>query len=267
MKLAKFWKWYLKESNSQLGYFGLDEFVKGSPIVLYHGTTTSFSSFDIDKSRKNLVDKYTGIGIFLTPSKKIAWKYAMSSRNKGLPVGVIDDVKKANPHAGEFLEMLYKHGQRGWELFWKEKGFLRDNPGEGAGELDTEAFRAYLNVDANSLMDVATFIEGSSYEASGSEESSLLDLFSGTPQGAPDWLFDELDSLGVDSTKYKPKVYKVSTQASHVLVTGDKEEAKRAFSLGYDAFVFMGEDLVDGVPEVAIRDGSQVNILDVEVDS
>lgn len=267
MKLAKFWKWYLKESNSQLGYFGLDEFVKGSPIVLYHGTTASFSSFDASKSRKDLVDKYTGTGIFLTPSKKVAWKYATASRNKGLPVEVIDDVKKVNPHAGEFLETLYKHGQPGWEMFWKEKGFLRDAPKDGEGLLDAEAFQSYLNADPNSLMDVATFIEGTAYEGSPGDETNLLDLFSGASQGAPDWLFDTLSSLDVDSTKYKPKVYKVSTQASHVLVTADKDEAKRAFSLGYDAFVFSGEDLVDGVPEVAIRDGSQVNILDVEVDS
>lgn len=268
LNLKRFWKWVLKESTNELSYYGLDQFVTGKPVVLYHGTTAQLTSFDIAKSRKELVDKYTGTGIFLTPSKRVAWDYATSSRNKGFPETLVDDLKKVNGPAGEFLEFLVKHGQPGWEMFWKKHGLLRDNPPPGEGQLDSEKFKSILgNADPNTVMDVAQHVLGTAYEAPQGDDNGLLDLFGGTSSGTPDWLYNSLDELGLDSSRYRPKVYKVSAHATRVLVTSDKEEAKTAFASGYDAFVFTGEDLVDGVPEVAILDGSQVNILDVEVNS
>jgi len=268
LELRRLWKWILRESSNELSYYGLDQFVAGKPVVLYHGTTSELTSFDINKSRKELVDKFTGVGIFLTPSKKVAWDYATSSRNKGFPESLVGDLKKVNGPAGEFLEFLVKHGQPGWELFWKKHNLMRDNPPPGEGQLDTERFKSILgNVDPNTIMDVAQHVIGTAYESPKGDDNGLLDLFGGTSSGTPDWLYASLDELGLDSSRYRPKVYKVSAHGTRVLVTSNQEEARRAFANGYDAFVFTGEDLVGGVPEVAVIDGNQVEILDIETES
>lgn len=266
MRLQRHWKWLLKESpDLNLSYYGLEGLTSGQPVTLYHGTTASFKAFDIGKSRDELVNAYYGKGLFFTPSKRVAWKYANANRNMGLPFEVIQDLKSVNKPAGEFLEAIYKEGPDAWETFARAHGFWNDDPPPGEGTFDSQGFQQFLKVDPNTISDIADFIPGAK---KGERKDNGLDdftnIFSGST-GSPEWMYDLLDDVGLDSSKYRPKVYTVSVTASRVLVTKDKEEARQASSNGYDAVVFYGEDLVEGIPEVAVFSSDQVKILDVEV--
>ena len=246
---------------------GLEGLGTGAPVTLYHGTSAIFSDFSIAKSRDELVNKFYGRGIFLTPSKKVAWQYAYANRNMGLPVSVIDDLSQVNRNAGSFLQALYEQGQDAWEPYWKAHGFWRDDPAPGEGAFDSAGFEKHLGgADGNTLMDIAAHIIGSAKKQAPPDASQeLMDMFHGGGTGSPDWLYDNLDEVGLDSTKYRPKVLTVVVRVDNPLVTASKSEARKAPSKGYDSVVYYGSDLVGGEAEVAVYDASKAKITHVEV--
>lgn len=247
-------------------HYGLEGLLTGDPVTLYHGTTATFTRFDLSKSRDELVDQFYGKGIFLTPSKRVAWKYANANRNMGLPVEVISDLKRVNRAAGDFLEAVYKLGSDAWESFARDNGFWNDNPPPGEGTFDFRGFQDFLKVDPNTVSDLAGFIPGAKKSGEPSDDSlgELMDTLHGNT-GSPDWMYGLLDDVGLDSNHYRPKVYKVVAKAKNTLVTASKSEARKARSKGYDAVIFHGSDLVDGVPEVALFDPNDVKVLGYEV--
>lgn len=246
-----------------LAYYGLDGIVRGEPTILYHGTTASFRTFDASKSRKELVDNFYGDGIFLTPSEAVARKYANANRNAGLPESIIADYARVNPSAAAFMRALYMHGMDGWELFARERGFMNDRPMRGEGQFDTAGFEKYIGVDGNDIADVAKYIVGSASVEAPSEQT-LFDVFHQST-GAPSWLYDSIDRIGMDSSAYRPKVYTAIVRVKHTLVTASKAAAKRARRNGYDSVIFYGDDIVDGVPEIAVYDNGNVEIIGVEL--
>ena len=236
---------------------GLEGLATGAPVTLYHGTSAMFSDFSIAKSRDELVNKFYGRGIFLTPSERVAWQYAYANRNMGLPVSVIDDLYRVNRSAGSFLRALYEKGQDAFELYSKANGFL----------YDWVTFDRHLDgVDGNTLADISRHIEGTAYrnQAPPNASQELMNLFSGGGTGSPPWLYDRLDEVGLDSTKYRPKVLTVVVRVTNPLVTASKSEARKAQSKGYDAVVYYGSDLVGGVAEVAVYDARKAKITHVE---
>ena len=247
-----------------LAHWDLEGMLEGKPVTLYHGTTSNFKTFDPSKSREELVDKYYGSGIFLTPSERVARTYAQANRNIGLPASIVDDLKSKNPNAGAFLAILVAQGADGWEAYWKANGFWNDNPAPGEGTLDSESFYRHVGVDPNTLGDIAGYIIGSKTKPIGLDDNGALDLFN-TSTGAPDYLYDELDKVGLDSAKYRPKVYTVTVTVTNPLVTARKTQARGAKSKGYDSVIFYGSDLVQGVPEVAVFNPHNVHIRSVEV--
>jgi hypothetical protein len=254
-------------ARPQFSYYGLEGLATGAPVILYHGTVADFSQFDLDKSREELVNKFYGRGIFLTPSKKIAWMYANANRNSGLPPSLIDDLSTINVNAGNFLRALYLQGRDAWESYPQIHGFLRDDPAPGEGRFDSEGFERHLGgVNANMLSDIAEYIIGAAREPNSNDSvDEIFNFLVGQATGTADWVYDNLDEIGVDSTKYRPKVLTVEVTANKPLVTGSTEEARAAPSLGHDSVVYHGPDLVGGVVEVAVHDPRKVRILRVEV--
>jgi hypothetical protein len=255
----------LAKKPLNLSLYGLEGLTTGQPTTLYHGTTKLFRVFDMNRSRDELVNKFYGRGIFLTPSKRVASKYADANRNIGFDVDIIEDLKKKNPNAGKFLQAVYDKGPDGWEHFMEENGFLRENPPPGEGRLDIEGFQKFLGVDPNSLGDLAGYILGSKTKPVSMGGDNTLDLLMNTGTGAPSWIYDNLDEVGLDSKTYRPKIYTVVATVENTLVTASKPEARKARSKGYDCVVFHGSDLVDGVPEVAIFDSKKVKVRKIEV--
>jgi len=215
-------------------------------------------------SRDELVNRFYGRGIFLTPSKRVAAHYADANRNIGFNPSIIDDLKRKNPNAGRFLESLYKHGKDAWEKFLREEGFWRDDPPPGEGAVDFTGFQKHLGVDPNTLGDIAGYIIGSATKPLGFGEDGALSLFNQST-GAPEYLYQELDEVGLDSKTYRPKVYTVSVTVENTLITASQSEARRASSQGYDCVVYYGSDLVSGVPEVAVFNPRNVKVKHIEV--
>ena len=244
---------------------GLEGLKEGRPVTLYHGTTRLFRSFDMAQSREELVNNYYGKGIFLTPSKRVAAQYADANRNVGFDSSLIAALKRKNPNAGNFLQALYEHGRDGWETYWQEHGFLREDPPPGEGQLDMAAFEKHLGgVDANDLGDIAGYILGSKTKPLGADDEGTINIFN-MSTGAPGWLYDKLDEIGLDSSAYRPKVYTVSVSVSNPLVTASKSQARKAHQQGYDSVVYHGSDLVGGVPEVAVFNPRAVRVKHIEV--
>lgn len=237
---------YISANKVNLSHYHLDLLVEGLPTMLYHGTTRMFRQFDITKSRDDLVNKFYGAGIFLTPSKKVAWDYADANRNIGFDPSIIQDLRKSKPLAAKFLQDCVTLGEEAWEKY-----------ASFAGELEE-----YLGANPNTLESIASYVLGSKVPVH--PTGSGLNLFD-TSTGAPEWLYDSLDEVGIDSKKYRPKVYTVLVTAKNVLVTARKAEARSARRKGYDAVVFTGADLVRGVPEVAVFNPRNAQILKVEV--
>ena len=233
----------------------LQELVAGQPVLLYHGTTRNFRAFDLTKSRDDLVDGYYGSGIFLSPSKRVAEKYAEANRNIGFDPEIIDDLKRLNPLAGEFLGQLVAKGNDAWDDYFD---MLREQGHEYPGN----ALEEYLGMDPNRLGDIAGYVLGSKVKALGGDDGPSLFNQS---TGAPSWLYDLLDEVGLDSSKYRPKVYTVAVVVHKPLVTSSQAQARRAKSKGFDSVVFFGSHLVDGVPEVAVFSPRNTHIVKVEV--
>lgn len=248
----------LREARTlDLSHYGLEGLLEGRPVTLYHGTTRQFAKFDLSRSRTELVNQFYGAGIFLTPSKRVAWKYAYANRNIGFEPEVIDDLARVNRPAAEFLRDLYEKGDEVWDEYGPARFGV-------APEEYLDTFEQALGgVDPNTVADLAQWVIGSKVKPLGGDEPVHIFNMS---TGMPSWAYDLLDKLGLDSKTYRPKVYTVEVTAQKTLVTANKSQARAARSKGYDAVVFHGSDLVDGVPEVAVFDPHRVRVVRVEVD-
>lgn len=224
---------------------------KGAPLVLFHGTTEQFASFDLKKSRKELVEDFYGEGIFFTTSKAAAWQYAYAARNQGLSPEVIAALGRKNRGAARVLAAFVEHGRDVWE-----------QPGVTVASLE----EASGGVEANTLMDLAQHVRGSRYVDPVDEREEIMRALLGGGYGVPDWVFKKLRGLGVDPKPFMPKVYTVEVRVDRPLWTASTDKARRARKLGYDSIVYYGPNLVEGAPEVAVFDPRRVKILKVEFD-
>lgn len=251
-----------REVDCHIGHYGLDDLVRGGSATLYHGTTRQFQRFDAAHIRHDLINRfYKAPGIFLAPKKSVAEVYAQAARNSMIHPSVVDDLTRRNRGAGEVLGRLVREGRDAWDgLFEDARAAFPD------AATPVEAFeRMTGGVDPNTLMDIAGHVEGSRYVGE-PEADTLFDLWGGVPKGTPAYIFDDMDAVGLDSSEYRPKVYTVSVSGlDRVLVTRSKPEAEKARARGYDAVVFCGADLVDGVPEVVVFDPTKVRVTKSEV--
>jgi len=250
-------RWLCSKQEFELSWYDLEHLADGKHTLLYHGTTKLFSRFDVSKSREELVKDYYGGGIFLTPKKSIAWDYATANRNIGFDPSLLDDLRRVYPNAAAFLTKLTKSADE--SDVWDE--VFESLPPHELGP--AFALDKHLGVDANVLSDVAPYILGSKAKPLGS--SSPINIFSQST-GAPDWLYDRLDELGLDSNKYRPKVYTVLVSGLYnPLITTRLPEARKARANGYDSVVYHGSQVVKGVPEVAVFDPKKIKVLKYEV--
>ena len=249
--------------DCHLQSYGLDDLVNTGSGTLYHGTNRQFQRFDTAYIRHDLINRfYKAPGVFLTPSRAVAENYADAARNAMIPVEITTDLTGKNRGAGEILTRLVQEGQDAWDsLYMDAKAAFPDarNPLEALEQMAG-------GIDPNKLMDLAKHIDGSRFTEA-REAESLFDLWSGSVRSTPVWVFDDIDRMGLDSSKYRPKVYTVEVSGlEKVLVTQSEVEAGKAKASGYDAVVFCGgADLVGGVPEVVVFDPARVKVLKVDI--
>jgi len=246
MDIEKIANRILARDEAYLDYYGLDGLVEGKATKLYHGTTRMFKKFDMSKSRDDLVNRYYGRGIFLVPKKNVAGKYAEANRNIGFDKDIIKELIGVNRTAGLFLLDMYKNGDKAW-----------DNP-----KYNWRDYSIFGGLDPNDISDLSGWIIGTKAQNDAGGDS--INIFSQST-GMPGYIYNLVDELGMDSEKYRPKVYTVMVKVKNTLVTKSKSEAKKARTSGYDSVVFYGSDLVDGVPEVAVFDTSKIRVSGYEV--
>jgi len=248
--------------DCHLESYGLDELVRTGSGTLYHGTNRQFHRFDTAYIRHELINQfYKAPGVFLTPQRVVAEQYADAARNSLLPAVVVTDLLHKNRGAGETLTRLVHEGRDVWDSLYADAKAAFPNARNGPEALE----QMTEGVDPNTLMDLAKYIEGTRFTATQDDET-LFDLWSGATKGTPEWLFDNLDSVGLNSSEYRPKVYTVEVSGlGRVLVTKSKVEAGKAKADGYDAVVFCGGDLVGGVPEVVVFDPAKAKVLKVDI--
>ena len=241
-----------------LAQHGLEGLVEGRTSKLYHGTTAMFRSFDMARSRGELVDSYYGKGIFLTPRKRVAEEYAEANRNMGFPDSILEDLSSKNKGAGALLKAMYDHGhEKGWDLWAQDSGIIQED-----GSWDNDILEKVLQgIDGNDLTDIAEYVIGANFKP---HDEGFVNIFS-QRTGLPSHMYNSLDAVGLDSKVYRPKVYTVTVRVENVLVTPSKAKAKSARSKGYDCVIFHGSDLVMGEPEVAVFSSKNVRISKVEM--
>lgn len=244
---------FLCEQAVDLARWGLDAMTQGKPVILYHGTTRLFRKFDLKHSRDELVNRFYGRGLFFTPDKRAAERYAEANRNIGFDPSIIDRLRHRNAAAGDLLAFQVKHGfEAGWDQ-WFEK----------YGQLNSEEMEKLAGgLDLNDVNDVAPYVIGSKAKALGAD--SPVNIFS-MSSGLPGYVYDTLDSLGIDSKVYRPKLYTVSVQVENPLVTASQAKARTAAKRGHDAVIYYGPDIVGNAPEVAVYDPSKVRVKRIEV--
>ena len=258
-----------KPVDCHLDSYGLDDLIRTGSGKLYHGTNRQFKRFDMAYIRHDLINRfYKAPGIFLTPRRATAEQYADAARNAMVPAVVVADLVRTNRGAGEVLTRLVGEGRDAWD------GLRAEAKAAFPDATYFEAMEMMMGgVDPNTLMDLAKHIEGTRYTDAPETNplfeatNSLFALWgSAAPTSTPVWVFDALDRLGLDSSEYRPKVYTVEVSGlDRVLVTRSKAEAGKAKAKGYDAVVFCGSDLVDGVPEVVVFDPSNVRVTKVDL--
>ena len=201
-------RWVLSKQELELRWYDLEGLTDGSTVILWHGSTKKFDRFDVSKSREELVKDYYGGGIFLTPRKPIAWDYAQANRNIGFDPSLIDEMKRVNANAGDFMERLFRTGRK---AAWREltgETLPKKYPGI---ELHEAMDKYFGSADPHDIEDVAEYLIGSkSFEAPEDDTmEQLMGLMGGGQRtGAPDWLYNKLDQLGLDGDAYRPKVYR-----------------------------------------------------------
>lgn len=228
-------------------------FRSGKSVSLYHGTTRLFRKFSLSYSRDDLVDKFYGRGIFLTPDRHAAERYAHANRNMGFPASIVTDLRRKNKAAGDLLAFQMKFGfEGGWDK-WMEA-----NKVHTAEEIDAK----FGDLDANLIDDIAPYVLGSKVKPVDAGGPTFI--FS-KASGLPDYIYDTLDELGLSSKTYRPKVYTVRVKSSNPLVTSSQAQARKAQGKGFDAVIYTGPDIVGDMPEVAVYDPSNVRITKISV--
>lgn len=101
--LRNFYKWF---GDSKV----VDE--QGRPLVVYHGTSSKFDTFNIDESGKNTGTAIYGQGFYFTTDKEVATKWG-AKRGEPIVMGVY--VKLENPNMVKELEYPKDSKEKGFD--------------------------------------------------------------------------------------------------------------------------------------------------------
>lgn len=84
----------------------------GRPLVVYHGTSSDFDTFDIDQSGKNTGTAIYGKGFYFTTNKDVATKWG---QKRGEPIVMSAYVKLENPNMVEELSYPKDSQEKGFD--------------------------------------------------------------------------------------------------------------------------------------------------------
>lgn len=222
-------------------------------LILFHGTTRAFDTFDRSKARSTLNDKFQGDGIFFTGSLDVAWRYADAARNAKLdPVETRAAVAERCCNHPLIMKLWDRLIANDYETAWTPIADKVDVIRKMMG--DAEA----MGIDLNDMCDLAKEVEGARCARAPDELESIFSIMSGSHDSMVHWLPETAQKFGLD---VGPRVVIAHVSFENMLETDDRETARTAFGAGYDIVRYSGEGIVSGVSEYMVRSSEQVKIL------
>jgi hypothetical protein len=243
--------------NSPEFYYNRQRFInifKGEKALLYHGTNEAFNKFDLNKSKDIRNDNYWGKGIFLTASESIAWKYAGAGMNQHLDKSIIDKAKSINSELHAFMLDLYENGNAAW------KDYDTKYPGL-TGNVDKH-LDGYNDVDMNSIADIIRLIPDSKLAQDDDRENDSFDLFSTSSSALGYYTIKDLEKLGLGDYRERILGVILDSKGADIFMTNSQTDAKN--SNADIIIVYDHSDLVDGRPEVIVKDPNRIQIVNTE---
>jgi hypothetical protein len=224
--------------------------IDGNKSIAFHGSNRDFKKFDMSFLRKERTDQFTGDGIFLTPDKYVARRYADSNINNSLPITILKDAEKIDPELADFMNSLYYKGNITWSLPKFEK--LIHN--------------WKFPIDPNDVAELVNLIPGSQSEKdyiadSSQNNNGFFNIFSTHTSALDYYHIEYLEKLGFGD--YNPKVYTVIIHPTDsVLVSNNIEKiriAKNDIIISYNV-----PDLIDDIPEIIVRNPNLLEVIKKE---
>jgi hypothetical protein len=251
----------------------------GIPVLFYHGTNRKFDQHSLSKNRTILNDEYQGDWICYSLSEDIAWDYTHAARNQNIDkevffqeLDVVFKDTKGTSFLPHFVNLTKKIINEDYSESWEkafaeyaeERGFEKDDaPKNFIMELDR--FQKINNFDSNDFFDCMEFIEGSkSGEIDGLE--GVFNIFNASVSELPYHVIECLSEIGFKKSIPESRVMVSEIQASKILETSNREEAKLAKDNGYDLVIYSGEGTVKGVTEYLVLCPSQIKIKEIIVE-
>lgn len=238
----------------------LDSYIQGHGEPVYHGTNRNFDTFDPNRSYAARNDGIgAGQGTYFSDNPAVAEKYAGANANESFDKSIIDEIKKANPKAGELLENIYTHGDlEGWQRF-EEKYPMQ------AGQFAEWEKQHFGNIDPNSIGDVAKYIRGAKVEDRGNGLDDVSSMLGGGAADLPDHIKQAAKEMGGVSIPGDPRVMEAYLKPgtkikdiSDTEITNPLDAANAARAEGYQGLRFKTADSVDGVPELNVWDADAI---------
>jgi len=224
----------------------------------YHGTNKNFDQFNISYLREWRADQFLGKGIFLTPDKDIAIKYANANANNELPITLLSDAKKVNKQLFDFMNSLYYKGNLTWDLpefrKWIDSYYLKDGNWK------------YGDISPNEIADIVNLIPDSQsekdYNKDRNQDNFFIDLFSTSSSALSDYHIEDLKKLGLGD--YTPKVFTVYIKGTEsVLLSKSVDQIKKS---NHDIIIaYNTPDLIADVPEIIVKNTNLLKILKKDI--
>ena len=106
---------FLTHSKNWVSNDSLERILNGQDSYAFHGSNRDFDKFDMSFLREWRAEMFLGKGIFLTPSREVAEKYADANANGDLPITILKDAEKIDKKLAKFMSDLYYKGNITWE--------------------------------------------------------------------------------------------------------------------------------------------------------
>lgn len=250
------------------------------PIIFYHGTNRKFTEHSLEKSRTELNDRFQGDWICYTPSEEVAWKYTYAARNQCLDRNTFlqetqNYFEQHFPNKmfnqvliNAFITLMDNPFDNAWDTIFENYANLYNiNPQEATIDFfkNIEKYKQYQeNFDINDFCDALEYIEYSKYGQI-DETNLVLNMFNNSIGEIPEYIIQFLKERNYQDSLPEPKIIKSFIDASSILKTESKEEAKKAQEKGYDLVIYSGEDCVDNIPEYLIASPSQIKMQSITI--
>ena len=248
--------------NSPEFYSSRQQFIdlyKGNVSMFYHGTNSDFKKFDTNKGKDFRNDQFFGDGLFITPEWDTAYKYANANVNNSLDISLLDKAKKVNKLLGSFMSDLFYKGNSSWRDEKHQKFY------DWLEKADIKVKDLTYSIDANEIAEIVNLIPDSQSAKDygrDTDQDEIMDMFSSNSSALGDHIINTLSALGLGD--YSPRILTVGINGKDAEIFMTSSSAKAKKSKADIIIIYNNKDLVDGKPELIVKDEKRTVIIKSE---